>query len=62
MLSLEFVQIVAAVMAANALTGVYIYFLWRASKVTDFAQLPFATLAAGIIPPLIMAFGAYLYF
>ena len=49
-------------MAANVLTGDYIYFLWRASKVHDFAQLPFPTLAAGIIPPLVMAFGAYLYF
>lgn len=60
--TLEFVQIVAAVMAANVLTGVYVVFLWRASKVHDFADLPFQVLAAGIVPPIVMAFGAYLYF
>lgn len=57
----NFVQIVAAVMAANVLTGVYVYFLWRAAKVHNLAELPFPVLLAGIVPPLIGAFGAYLY-
>lgn len=62
MQEIELVQIVAAVVGGNVLTGVWVYFLWRASKVEDAADLPFSVISTGIIPPLVTAFGTYLWF
>jgi len=56
-----FIQIIAAVLAANALSGAYIYFLWHASRTNDGAELRFPIILSGIVPPLVMALGAYFY-
>jgi len=56
-----FIQIIAAVLAGNTLSGAYIYFLWHASKTNDGAEMKFSIILSGIVPPLVIALGAYFY-
>lgn len=57
---LGMIEVIAAVLSGNALTGAYLYFLWHAFRVREFSELKLPVIAAGVIPPLVMALGGYL--
>jgi hypothetical protein len=60
---LYFLQVIAAVVAANALTLWWAYSVWRINN-NEKAGIephrgPFIYLVGGAVPPLVMALGAY---
>lgn len=52
----EFLLHVAAVVAGNMLTGLFLYFLWYGQQMEkrgeDWRKMPFGVACAGFIPPL----------